>query len=781
MEPLSALVIASTVVQMVDFGAKLFSKSVELYKSAESSLPTNVELSSIVEDLSQISASLAATGILKNEELTEDEVALNKLASRCNILANELISDLLRLAVQNPQRKWESVYKAVKAVWKEKKIHEIQERLNAFRSELTLRLVAILNNQQSTVLKTLKDLDDEHDRLNINSSNKMDEVRQDILLSICQVQQSMDEHKTKRGSQALQGQKQPLSKHQKKKKSRLQEKGKENSIQLGTNLSDTLLDLRDEGYRLHSEQNVLNSLYFEMLPTRHGRISFAHHRTFDWLLNEDQKDAPFDPKFREWLERKQGVYWIAGNAGSGKSTLMKFLADNNPLVLQALKKWSDSKRLVTASHYFWNAGTTMQKSPEGLLRSLLYDVLRQCPDLMPLMLPSRWNPAMLHGTRSPWNIQELLHAFTQLSTQTVDSARFCFFVDGLDECAGEHVEIISVLSSLATSETIKVCLSSRPWNIFENAFGKSTDRKLLLQDFNAPDIKLYVKDMFESNDQYLQLKVQDNRYEGLAKEIVGKAQGVFLWVFLVVRSLRRGLTNADTLLVLQTRLRQFPTDLKEFYLQMVGNIEDIYHEQMAQTLHIALSLSEPSPVLLYCFLDEADEAYAERPETKPWDVPEIFSQCKVMGRRLNARCAGLIEPFRDRWVKNPIFKYKVDFLHRTARDFLLGQDMPELLARRMQTPFDVRAYLCRALLALFKLACLEPNSRMLLDHLDRTVSRITGHVHEIENPRRTTECSLLDAARLNTLLEQRRKAMRSSGLDTSKLLRPPEEYFTDEA
>ena len=144
MEPLSALVIASTVVQMVDFGAKLFSKSVELYKSAESSLPTNVELSSIVEDLSQISASLAATGILKNEELTEDEVALNKLASRCNILANELISDLLRLAVQNPQRKWESVYKAVKAVWKEKKIHEIQERLNAFRSELTLRLVAIL-------------------------------------------------------------------------------------------------------------------------------------------------------------------------------------------------------------------------------------------------------------------------------------------------------------------------------------------------------------------------------------------------------------------------------------------------------------------------------------------------------------------------------------------------------------------------------------------------------------------------------------------------------------
>lgn len=51
-DPLSALGVASAIVQMVDFGAKLFSKSAKLYKSADGSLPTNVELSSIVEDLS---------------------------------------------------------------------------------------------------------------------------------------------------------------------------------------------------------------------------------------------------------------------------------------------------------------------------------------------------------------------------------------------------------------------------------------------------------------------------------------------------------------------------------------------------------------------------------------------------------------------------------------------------------------------------------------------------------------------------------------------------------
>ena len=60
MEPLSALAIASAVVQFVDFGAKVFSKSVDFYNSTEGSLPTNVELSSIVEDLSLISAGLAS-------------------------------------------------------------------------------------------------------------------------------------------------------------------------------------------------------------------------------------------------------------------------------------------------------------------------------------------------------------------------------------------------------------------------------------------------------------------------------------------------------------------------------------------------------------------------------------------------------------------------------------------------------------------------------------------------------------------------------------------------
>ena len=265
--------------------------------------------------------------------------------------------------------------------------------------------------------------------------------------------------------------------------------------------------------------------------------------------------------------------------------------------------------------------------------------------------------------------------------------------------------------------------------------------------------------MLESDDEYLQLKIQDDRYEILAKVIVDKAQGVSLWVFLVVRSLRRGLSNADTLLVLQSRLRQFPTDLRDFYSQMVGNIEDVYHDQMAKSLHIAVALSEPSSVLLYSYLDEEDEDFAEKLEIQPWDGTEVVNRCNLMGRWLNARCTDLLEVFCDMSL-NPSSKYKVDFLHRTVRDFLLEQDMQELLARRIQLPFDIRAYLCRALLAQIKLvASLMPNyDTNVLDmdenrfysftELTQAVSKmiemVMHHVHEIERSRGKTEGSILD-------------------------------------
>lgn len=77
-----------------------------------------------------------------------------------------------------------------------------------------------------------------------------------------------------------------------------------------------------------------------------------------------------------------------------------------------------------------------------------------------------------------WNLDELRSVFCDISKRASLKVNFCFFIDGLDEYDGDHLDICSVLQNLANeSSHFKFCLSSRPWNVFENVFGVNRLRK----------------------------------------------------------------------------------------------------------------------------------------------------------------------------------------------------------------------------------------------------------------------------------------------------------------
>jgi hypothetical protein len=83
----------------------------------------------------------------------------------------------------------------------------------------------------------------------------------------------------------------------------------------------------------------------------------------------------------KWLRSSDGLFWVSGKPGSGKSTFIKFIA-NEPKTLGLLSEWSGSKQIIIASYYFWSAGTAMQKSQQGLLSTLLYEIFRQCSEFI---------------------------------------------------------------------------------------------------------------------------------------------------------------------------------------------------------------------------------------------------------------------------------------------------------------------------------------------------------------------------------------------------------------
>jgi hypothetical protein len=67
---------------------------------------------------------------------------------------------------------------------------------------------------------------------------------------------------------------------------------------------------------------------------------------------------------------------------------MKFLISNHKTA-RLLQRWSGAKEFIVANHFFWSAGTKLQKSQNGLFRSLLFQILLHCPEIISDMAPDR--------------------------------------------------------------------------------------------------------------------------------------------------------------------------------------------------------------------------------------------------------------------------------------------------------------------------------------------------------------------------------------------------------
>jgi hypothetical protein len=432
------------------------------------------------------------------------------------------------------------------------------------------------------------------------------------------------------------------------------------------------------------EVGILQSLHHNSMAVRHSKIVEAHNHTFDWLFNGDKlplTDVRSKIGFRKWLRSQNGIFWVSGKAGSGKSTLMKYICDD-PRTEKCLGEWTGASSLVTASFYFWNAGTEMQKSQQGLLQSLLYEILSKCPDLIPTVCQSRWETKGVF-TRSqhyrPWSVAELTRAFERLQDWASPTRKFCFFIDGLDEYEGDHFELLDIMVNIAKSPHVKLCLSSRPWNCFEDVLGRNNDHKLYLQDLTREDIKIYAKTKLKRPADWASTHDDQAHHQAFVLEIVERAQGVFLWVFLVVRSLQEGLANGDTISMLEKRLRALPTDLEPFFEHILNSVDKVYQEKMGAMFQVALQANEPASLLTYSFLDEEDIDFSIKLPPSELVLVEIQSRQNDTRRRINGRSKGLLEVTSIHIGGYTAMHHTVDFLHRTVRDFLNTKHMCSVL------------------------------------------------------------------------------------------------------
>ena len=424
---------------------------------------------------------------------------------------------------------------------------------------------------------------------------------------------------------------------------------------------------------------IVSSLNYASRPVRLDSVPQAHKDTFQWA---------FDSRLSDWFISGSGTFWISGKPGSGKSTFMKFIS-KHPRTRELLAGWAGSSdTLAVATHFFWIAGTPIQKSWQGLLQSLLFDLLRGHPYVVSLVSPNRWAAAKAgqwQTAAEPWSVSELAAALRALATADHVSLRMCFFIDGLDEYDSNHAELCEVLRDMASSPHIKMCLSSRRWPVFERSFGDDSQESLDIQDLTRNDIRRFVNDQLQAHSRWTAKASEEVVLEKveLVDRIVAQADGVFLWAFFVTRSLREGLSNGERIGDLNRRFSKLPSDLDQLFRHMLENVNPADHAKMAGILQAAVHALEPLHVDLYWQLEKEFEGRgpASRGSLGPESANETAVHREQTICSINEKTTGLL-----RLVDN-----RVEFLHRTVKDFVLTKDVGEYL--RSKLPADYNGFI----------------------------------------------------------------------------------------
>jgi len=455
----------------------------------------------------------------------------------------------------------------------------------------------------------------------------------------------------------------------------------------------------------HINKRLLHFVRFREINTRYERIPLAYERTFEWVFLPPSSTAKW-ADLMEWIESDNSLYWITGKAGAGKSTLMKFIYDDER-THESLRTWAAGDPLVVASFFFWNSGSEIQMSQEGLVRTLLYQALSQMPHLIPLVFPHRLEVGIMFGEQvfeaEPWTWEELLKAFRTLIQKATATTKFVFFIDGMDEYKGKPTDLIYFLRSLLVSG-VKICASSRPWIVFEDAFGSRAN--LRLEDLTFDDIKIYVSSELAANAGFNVLQELDSQYASqLIENITVKASGVFLWVYLVTQSLLDGLSEGERLSDLQQRLDSLPVDLENLFWKILHGLTPFHFERASQLFQILRASIRPLDLLSLSFADEEDPEYALKMACASLSPQQANSRAEIMRRRINACCKGLLGV--DPGGTRPLFSAPVEYLHRTVKDFLEREDTWATLCRATDEKFNPNLRLCNS--QIMRLKAQNPN------------------------------------------------------------------------
>ncbi|ETS86535.1 hypothetical protein PFICI_00363 [Pestalotiopsis fici W106-1] len=732
METLAALGIACNLMQVISFTGETITLCKHIYKrgSANPSLETNAKTLQVL--IQSLDKSLqASTSQLPSDKATQE---LGELAKKCLVAVTTLSTELAKIATAASKG---SIGKTIIAIsrhlCKYGDLRRLQDEIQGYQSTLESGLlVRICSTNEAAVIQSRE----EFKSLNTTLQHFINALAKNHV-HVSQLIQSV-----------------------------------ENRVENG------FLAIRDEA----TQRRVLGSLKYDGMNDRRNTVKPHHRRTFEWIFRDraaehDSEDDDFsdlesdcasdhsvaysntsEPEsvshngngdtfndgilsdtsqddtslpwnsFVSWLQSDDSVYWVSGKPGSGKSTLMLFLLrDSRTQAL--LEKWRPGTRII--SHFLLSSGYPLQRNTKGIYCSLLHQILEEdlkdkgvllsfLAQRLPLVL-SKDNPG-------DWADSELRKAIKVVLKSSKRPT--CIFIDGLDELIPSeiHEDLWSFILGLQSIPQLKMCLSSRPEPIFQLRLEKV--HKLRIHTLTESDIRTYTMDFFKSKILPGRENMNNWEHRQFVQIICERSNGVFLWVCLVLRRLQRGLTNNDSIAILNERLKQTPKELHDLFNDMwarSGQDADLSDYISTAATYFGLVdtvRTHPWPYARYPrgvitvadMMLATDRRFLQSVvDGNDIDPATIVEKCDNVIMNLGTRCAGLLEchevdlecvPRRECKFASQIRYHKLEirFIHRSALEYLLTtQEGSKILAYDTSTCQERQALFCHVDVARAKL------------------------------------------------------------------------------
>ncbi|KAK4172254.1 hypothetical protein QBC36DRAFT_78087 [Triangularia setosa] len=352
-------------------------------------------------------------------------------------------------------------------------------------------------------------------------------------------------------------------------------------------------------------------------------------------------------RVKDWEDGSQKLLLITAMPGQGKSVLARSL----------VHQWRADKKIVC--HFFFKDTNKIQKSVTMALCAILHQVLKQDSSLA-LNVEKTINQegeALIGSTARLWN---LLEAVT--SNVSVESSPIICILDALDECDDEDRRLLlQKITTYCKAESdqhqkpkLKILLTSRPIDDINLA---TYDAPRITLDPNEDNPGCLSNEIDIVIDKWVdKMGVRKAWSEKLRMDIkrelkTGGNQLTYLWLRVVFELLEKArvLLPRDWIRLIRT----LPPTVNDAYEELLKRIE--HRERVKDLLSIMLCAYRPL---------EVGEISVALGATICGDQALEDSDVSVDGdfrAWINSHCGFFIQ----------IYENKVQFIHQTAKEFLM--------------------------------------------------------------------------------------------------------------